>query len=355
VFQLCLTQTHEIIGYDCGSASANLTTLSLINIKECDIPLQHVNSTQVYIQLLQLDDFKIIKVIQCKIEINRIIKKCGMFSHTMDVHNGKYSYIDEVSREACQRMHTSGNFDLAGTLITGLKSNQTATRSLVLAGYVDNDGRCSEAAYSDPYESWNDVIVLGSVTITLQDYIANVQLDTNRVQLRSGVVCELKATHCIDMEGGNTFWDPVPVESYDLSGYSRLYRGLADKIIDRSHQIPRITYSLNSQDTTFALARAGRYQACGYTFIRTKHPKLVIYEGDPDEHTFSNHGRASSFDLFTYMNSKFVYVERHVRTQINQLYRNILLQQCNLELRLMQNALAIATRHPLLTFLLIIS
>jgi len=46
------------------------------------------------------------------------------------------------------------------------------------------------------------------------------------------------------------------------------------------------------------------------------------------------------------MNSKFIYVEKHVRTQINQLYRNILLQQCN-ESRLMQNALAItATTSP---------
>jgi len=46
------------------------------------------------------------------------------------------------------------------------------------------------------------------------------------------------------------------------------------------------------------------------------------------------------------MNLKFVYVEKHIRTQINQLYRNILLQQCNLELRMMQNALAIAARSP---------
>jgi len=75
-----------------------------------------------------------------------------MFSHTIDVHNGKYSYIDKVPREACQRMHTSENFDLTGTLITGLKSNQTATRPGVLAGYVDNDGRCSGATYSDPWK-----------------------------------------------------------------------------------------------------------------------------------------------------------------------------------------------------------
>lgn len=48
----------------------------------------------------------------------------------------------------------------------------------------------------------------------------------------------------------------------------------------------------------------------------------------------------------SYMNSKFIYVEKHIRSQINQLYRNILLQQCNLELRMLQNALAIATRSP---------
>jgi len=37
-------------------------------------------------------------------------------------------------------------------------------------------------------------------------------------------------------------------------------------------------------------------------------------------------------------------VEKHIRTQINQLYRNILLQKCDLESRMMQNALAIAAR-----------
>jgi len=46
------------------------------------------------------------------------------------------------------------------------------------------------------------------------------------------------------------------------------------------------------------------------------------------------------------MNSKFVYVEKHIRTQINELYRNILLQQCHLEQQMLQNTLAIATQSP---------
>jgi len=47
------------------------------------------------------------------------------------------------------------------------------------------------------------------------------------------------------------------------------------------------------------------------------------------------------------MNSKFVYVEKHIRTQINQLYQNILLQQCDLESKMMQNALPSPLDHPI--------
>jgi len=44
-----LQPTYGIIGYDCGSASANITTLSLLNIEECDIPKQSVNSEAEFI------------------------------------------------------------------------------------------------------------------------------------------------------------------------------------------------------------------------------------------------------------------------------------------------------------------
>jgi len=132
------------------TASANLITLSLINVEECEIPLHSVNSSKVYVQLLQLNNFKSVKVIQCKVEIDRLIRKCGMFSHTMDVYNGKYSYINEVIYEACQRMHSCGTFELSGTYITG--SNQTTTCLVILAGHVNTDGTCYGVAYSDP---WN--------------------------------------------------------------------------------------------------------------------------------------------------------------------------------------------------------
>jgi len=59
---------------------------------------QNINKSLKYIQLIEINKFKSVRVIQCKVEIDRTIKKCGMFSHTMDVENGKYSYIQETSR-----------------------------------------------------------------------------------------------------------------------------------------------------------------------------------------------------------------------------------------------------------------
>ena len=89
------------------------------------------------------------------------------------------------------------------------------------------------------------------------------------------------------------------------------------------------------------------YTTCGHILTRTEHPKLIIFETTFGIEIFKSSGFiVVNMDIFTYVNSKFVYVERHVRTQINQLYRNILLQQCQLEYRMMQNALSIATRSP---------
>ncbi|KYN28044.1 hypothetical protein ALC57_02544, partial [Trachymyrmex cornetzi] len=185
--------------------TANLTTLSLINIDECDIPPQNVNSSNVYVQLLQLNDFNSVKVIQCKVEIDRTVNKCGMLSHFLDVHNGQFSYIADVTQDACRHMHTYGN----------------------------------------------------------------------------------KRTIAV--------------------------------------------YSISTPSMIFSLTRTGTYDACGYTLIRTEHPKLLIVETSPDGEIFKSSGFISvNIDMFSYINSKFVYVERHIRTQINQLYRNILLQQCQL-------------------------
>ena len=341
-----LNHTAGLIGYDCGSASTNITTLSLLGIEDCDIPQPEVATEKIYIQLLQINEFSSAKVIQCKVEIDRLIRRCGMFSHSMDVHNGKHAYIEEITRDACQRMHIYGTYEIGHTRIVGLKPNQTTTRPMTLAGYVNNDGSCSGTTYSDPFGTWEEAVVLATVKITLQDYSANVKLDSNRIHLRSGVTCKLSATHCTDIEGGDTYWASMPTESCKFNTYGVLYQGYANRIIDVINKQSQVVYSITTENTVFALAKRDTYSICGYTLSHTEHPKLVIFETEPGIAIFKRESHVENLDIFTYMNSKFVYVEKHIRTQISELYRNILLQQCQLEQKLLRNSLAIATQSP---------
>ncbi|KYM96617.1 hypothetical protein ALC62_12744, partial [Cyphomyrmex costatus] len=134
--------------------------------------------------------------IECKIEVDRIIKKCEMFSHTLDVQNDKFSYIQETSCEACQRMHVFGYFRMGYNIyINEFKSNQSVSRSVTLAGHVNNERICDGDTYSDPCGTWTGIMVLAILKFTLPDYEAKVRLNSNKVLLRSGVTCEFSTTH----------------------------------------------------------------------------------------------------------------------------------------------------------------
>jgi hypothetical protein len=53
-----------------------------------------------------------------------------------------------------------------------------------------------------------------------------------------------------------------------------------------------------------------------------------------------------NLDIFSYVNSKFVYVEKHIKTQLSRLYQDIMEQKCVLERQILQNALLLASIAP---------
>ena len=67
---------------------------------------------------------------------------------------------------------------------------------MLFAGYLDNEGRCNGASYSDPYEDWESVVVEGTLKITMQEHKARVDLSNNLIHLRSGTSCTLSDTTC---------------------------------------------------------------------------------------------------------------------------------------------------------------
>lgn len=100
----------------------------------------------------------------------------------------------------------------AANIIEGLKLNQTVYRSLTLAGTI-NDGTCKGTQYSDPYGTWNDVIVQAVVRISLKSSYVPVNLNNDKIMLKSGTTCNLSGELCIDFDDRYTYWKPMPISS----------------------------------------------------------------------------------------------------------------------------------------------
>ena len=62
---------QAIIGFNCGSTDPAMATYSLVGSGECDFHKEDLQISNTTIELVQLAEFKINQVIQCKIEISR--------------------------------------------------------------------------------------------------------------------------------------------------------------------------------------------------------------------------------------------------------------------------------------------
>jgi hypothetical protein len=271
-----------------------------------------------------------------------------MHSHTSAVHNGLAEYLHETSAQQCARMHQDGTFSLGpGTFIAGLKDNTTTTEPVVLAGKLTNVGSCQGAQYVDPYGSWEGVVVQATIKISLKSGIVPVRIGVNKILLKSGTVCVFKKGNCLDTEDGYTYWQPQPPSPCKFDQYDVLYEGIATKIqeIKTSNEPTRPVYALTTQEITFALTKTGEQPLCGYTLLSTEHSKLFLLETTKGN-TFISKRKTKNLDIFTYVNSKFVYVERHVRMQMTALYHDILTQRCTMEKKVIENALSLATILP---------
>jgi len=340
---------HGLIGFDCGGQHLNITSVSLLGAGDCNLRYKTPNVTNVYIQLLQLSEYNYAEVLQCKVEISRTIYYCGMHSHVSVVNNGQMEYLLETGYTRCRQMLIDGTLSLGvGSIVDGLKPNRTTSRSVTLAGTIRNDGSCKGTQYSDPYGTWDNVVVQAIARVSLKTSYVSVQINTGKIILKSGTICALSEGFCLDPDDGYTFWKPMPTSSCNFQQYDVLYEGSATKIKDDTTDPSSPTiYSLSTEDITFALTKTKEQPLCGYTLLRTEHPKLFILETTKGD-TFARRGSipVNNLDIFAYVNSKFVYVEKHVRNQMTSLYYNVIQQKCELEREVLTNTLSFAALQP---------
>lgn len=347
VFLAFISLTQGLTGYDCKGEGLNITTLSLLDVGQCEFDEIEPEKSEVYVQLIQSSDYSRTRVTQCRVEIDRTIYYCGMHSHISLVSNSRKQYVQELGNDACRRAHETGTLALSTVIIDRVTANATNYRSVTLAGKAGIDGTCRGSDYTDGFGTWDNVVVQAAIRVVLKDFEASVKRSSDELMLPSGTRCPASARSCQDADGAETYWTPLPTDTCHFDRYDILYEGIATRLSAQGNQTTAIIYTVTTGETTFALTKTSEFSVCGYKLFQTEHPKLLILETQRGR-TFKPRSRISvdNLDIFSYVNSKFVYVEKHVKAQLTQLYRDIMEQKCALERQILQNALSLSSIAP---------
>ncbi|KAL7286071.1 hypothetical protein TKK_0019678 [Trichogramma kaykai] len=103
-----IQQATAIYGYDCGTKLTNLTTISMLDVGKCKEERPEVRTTRIRAQLVQVNDYGLMKIKECKVLIKRMVFYCGMHSHISLVANGEIEYYKKITQEECDGPHQSG-------------------------------------------------------------------------------------------------------------------------------------------------------------------------------------------------------------------------------------------------------
>lgn len=340
--------TKGLTGYDCSHPNLTITTLSGRHVPACNNPSENVTMTQEVIQLIQLADSYPIMVYQCKIQIMRAIYYCGMSSHSSIVEGGLADYLMEISGADCKKAHSERRVIVpGGVVLNQLVINKSQTRPLVFAGTLDRSGNCERSSYSDSFGSWKGVTVSGTVKITLTSYEATVDTTTGKVKLRSGVSCRFDESECVDVENGYTTWEYLPMSACDERKHLVLYEGPAERVGKAINSNYGHTYIVDHGPKVFGLTTTGIYSGCFLTMYTTEHPKLVIATEIGGKFIFRRQEiPTSSMDLMTYLNAKFVFIDKQIDKSISLVYKELSAQRCAIERRTLLNLLSLAYVDP---------
>nr|QQP18730.2 putative glycoprotein [Soybean thrips chu-like virus 3] len=352
VVAVCISLADSFIGYDCARTAPNITTFSLEHVDKCDYGAAQVNVSTIPIQLVQHTGLMPLKINVCRIKVNRQIKYCDWrkYASTID----ETAYFHAITRDECADLITHGTIDYENHLLRELLPNMINYRSLTVAGTLEDDGDCYGSTYYTPGRTYSSVVVKVQLELFFGAQDAHISTKAKKVILPSGTRCDTAQNKCSEADGSHAFWEPIQDPACNYEEYVILFEGLGTKIVDESSVAPTMYFANSSKEVQFGLARTGKHNLCGYVLHATEDPSLFITEATPSSGPpCRRETKVEDVLLDSYFNTKIAYLARHVQTQFREMYKDVVLQRCRLERRVIENSLLHIREHPDLVAMII--
>lgn len=350
-FMSVLDVAFCFIAYECGGVESNYTSVSLVNVGECNFEPVLLDESEITIQLLQPRARASVNARACKVEVNYVVYYCGMHSHNSIVKGGIVSKVLSISKSQCEDMHRERSASFYGTRVSGLEMNDTVTTPVNFAGWTSWDGACDGAEFVDGGHNWGKVVATGTIKVSLYEFQGSINLEDREIRFPSGSVCSLDSARCVDNDHGPTFWDAYTSSDCQRDSFHVLYRGLATRARvqgKRNDADPVVVYSVTTGQNVFTLTSDNLKPFCFMQLRGTNHPKLFIHEVEGDNFYFTQEEVSPlDMDMFMYVNTKFLHLERSLSSQMSSMYREIVQHRCELDRKILMTKLSMAVSSPM--------
>lgn len=338
-----ITRVHSLIAYDCENTNNNITVISIQDIAKCPDPELDYNETSTTAWVIQRNAFKYQKVMTCLIEVNRLIRHCGMHSHSSGVENGFSTYIHSLGESECQNVHRHRTLKFHNQEIGNIMMNGTTTASLTIVGSLSHNGNCEGGSYTENGHTWRSVTIVVTLKIRMRDYMATVNLDENKLSLENQMTCPYMEGYCVDSTFGETVWETE--ENQECSRLSTLYKGNVTIVQDKNNSGDKILV-VESDKNIYALALIKRSSLCSCDVWQTEHPKILVMFEMNCRLNANMQILPQNTDMFYYINSKLLYIEQSYKRAIKNMYVNTVHRRCSLHREIMRNRLLLAPLSP---------
>lgn len=336
-----------LFGFDCSHRDVKVTPISLAGVELCSEPSLPEEETVDKLQLLQTKTTTRTMYRQCAISYTETIYHCGMHSHMSVVQGGLKSRYRQVSNDECVKIHNTRTYIWDHNhAITNIPINSSLESTITAVGQITPTGQCTGAFYYSDGIEYQSVVSIVALKVVLRTGLAMVDMQDNTITLPNGGSASYKAGHWFDLVYGDTYWNVQPTEQCTQSSYQVLYEGGGKIYYDKADTRERKVVVVESGKKAFALEILEPTALCSMSGYTTEHPTLYIAILSRTNQAYFKSSETSDtleVSLASYINAKFVYVERHVRTQLLSLYRHFRAQTCEIKRLSLLNTLSLAT------------
>lgn len=270
-------------------------------------------------------------------------------SHSSEVELSYNYFVQNFNAEECTRVHNERTITIyPGTIVSELPHNTTIKGEYHIVGKLEG-ATCKGGVYRAHGRTWQNVLVFYKYEITLQEYMAEVNTESNVIKLRHGLNCDYVKGHCLDSDEGYISWDTNRSEKCENRDFEVLYSGRANRTTTTDDSLTKNTklYTAKTDKTLFTIRSQDEVKICGYNGWSTDHNRIVLIELTSDFHPFTRKvDDGVNLDLFTYFNSKISFVEHHTEEQMNLMYTHVMNEICKLDRTMLQTNLIMARINP---------